>query len=146
MTMQPTDAHKVTSTQPIPTNKYMPGSSAPMLHINIGFALITLIFSVRYHYQRWGTIFWPSAVALHCDQIRGYNTTAVQPQPFHLLRKLYEVASTRSRVAKGRKLTKLWPKLSHQGRHHYWLKNTSWMTRNSWLQFDRCTTAALSPA
>jgi hypothetical protein len=59
MTMGPTisDTHNFTSTQPIPTSKYIPDSSAPILHIKIGFGLITWIFSIRYHYQSWGTIF-----------------------------------------------------------------------------------------
>jgi hypothetical protein len=36
----------------------------------------------------------------------GYNTTAVHPQPFHLLRELPELASTRSRGKIDEKVTK----------------------------------------
>jgi hypothetical protein len=63
-----------------------------------------------------------------------------------MLIKLPEAAPTRIRVEKGQKLTKLWPKLSHSVRHHYWPKNTSRMTLKSRLQYNRCTTSALPSA
>jgi hypothetical protein len=43
--------HNFTSTQPIPTSKYISDSSGPMLHINIGFAFAPIngILCFRYY-------------------------------------------------------------------------------------------------